>query len=111
MTELRRGAHPLRSLHGTGEGRRGAHGAAAREEAVVLPAHLGREEGEGGEDSAWWAGSACLAARGQKAGWAGGPLGRLGRELKKISFLIKIEFLNMPMLWKFAQGDSGGILT
>jgi hypothetical protein len=35
----------------------------------------------------------------------------LGRELKKISFLIKIEFLNMPMLWKFAQGDSGGILT
>jgi hypothetical protein len=64
-----------------------------------------------GEDSAWWAGSAGLDARGQKAKWAGWPLGRLGRKLKKISFLIKIEFLNMPMLWKFAQGDLGGILT
>jgi hypothetical protein len=46
-------------------------GAAAREEAAALPAHLGREEGEGGEDSAWWAGSACLTTRGQK--------GRVGR--------------------------------
>jgi hypothetical protein len=55
----------LRSLHGAGEGRHGAHGAAAREEAVLLPARLGREEGEGGEDLAWWAGLACLAARGQ----------------------------------------------
>jgi hypothetical protein len=38
----------LRSLHGVGEGRRGAHCAAAREEAAALPAHLGWEEGEGG---------------------------------------------------------------
>jgi hypothetical protein len=60
---------------------------------------------------AWWAISACLAARGQNAEWAGWPLGRLGRKLKKISFLIKIEFLNIPRLWKFAQGDLGGIWT
>jgi hypothetical protein len=31
-----------------GEGRRGAHCAAAREEAAALLAHLGWEEGEGG---------------------------------------------------------------
>jgi hypothetical protein len=31
--------------------------------------------------------------------------------LKKISFRIEIEFLNIPRLWKFAQGDLGGILT
>jgi hypothetical protein len=60
----------------------------------------GGRKGKGG--TAWWAGSACLAARGQLGGWAGWPL---GRKLKKISFLIKIEFLNMPRLWKFAQGD------
>jgi hypothetical protein len=63
-----------------------------------------REGGRGG--MAWWAGSACLAARGQKASWAGWPL---GQKLKKFSFLIKIEFLNMPRLWKFAQGDLRGI--
>jgi hypothetical protein len=31
--------------------------------------------------------------------------------LKKNSFMIKIDFLNIPMLWKFAQGDLGGIWT
>jgi hypothetical protein len=30
--------------------------------------------------------------------------------LKKISFLIKIEFLNLPRIWKFVDGDLGGIL-
>jgi hypothetical protein len=51
-----------------GEGQRGTHGAAAREEAAVPPAQWGREEGEGGV--AWWAGSTCLSTRGQK-GWMG----------------------------------------
>jgi hypothetical protein len=41
--------------------------------------------------------------------WVG--LGRMGRNLRKIHFRIKIEFLNIPRLWKFAQGDLGGILT
>jgi hypothetical protein len=45
----------------------------------------------------------------KKAEWAGWLLGRLGWKLKKI--VIKIEFLNLPSLWKFAQGDLGGILT
>jgi hypothetical protein len=38
-------------------------------------------------------------------------LGRMGRNLRKIPFRIKIGFLNIPRLWKFAQGDLGGILT
>jgi hypothetical protein len=59
-----KGGRSLRSLHGMGEGRRGAHGAAVQEEAMALPARCGRKE-KGGGDSAWWAGLACLAARGR----------------------------------------------
>jgi hypothetical protein len=81
MTELRRG-HPLGSLHGTGEGQRGGHGAAAQEEEAVEPPAWVREAGrEGG--TAWWASSTCWAARGQKVGWL---LGRLGQKLKENSF-------------------------
>ncbi len=38
-------------------------------------------------------------------------LGRMGRNRMKNYFRIKIEFLNLPRLWKFVQGDLGGILT
>jgi hypothetical protein len=31
--------------------------------------------------------------------------------LRKNSFQIKIGFLNLPRLWKFVEGDLGGILT
>jgi hypothetical protein len=48
---------------------------------------------------------------GGEAGWADWPLGRLGRMLRKNSFRIKIGFLNLPRLWKFVEGDLGGILT
>jgi hypothetical protein len=50
----------------------------------------------------------------QPAGHSGpaqAGLGRMGRNLKKIPFWIKIKFLNIPRLWEFAQGDLGGILT
>jgi hypothetical protein len=47
---------------------------------------------------------------GWEAGRAGWPLGWLGRKWRKILFRIKIGFLNLPRLWKFAQGDLGGIL-
>jgi hypothetical protein len=30
---------------------------------------------------------------------------------KKRNFQIKIRFLNLPRLWKFVEGDLGGILT
>jgi hypothetical protein len=45
------------------------------------------------------------------AGQRGAGLGRMGRNPKKIPFWIKIKFLNIPRLWKFAQGYLGGILT
>jgi hypothetical protein len=40
-------------------------------------------------------------------------VGRLatGLEAEKNLFRIKIGFLNLPRLWKFVQGDLGGILT
>jgi hypothetical protein len=65
---------------------------------------LGRS-GPGGLARPTWP----LGPKGQ-VGWLGLP-GRSGLKSKKISFLIKIEFLDMPMLWKFAQGNLGGILT
>jgi hypothetical protein len=51
-----------------------------------------REEEEGGR-------------LGHEVSWAGWA------ESEKNSFLNKILFLNIPRLWKFAQGDLGGILT
>jgi hypothetical protein len=46
-----------------------------------------------------------------------GPKGRTGQrgywaEIKRENlFRIKIRYLNLPRLWKFVQGDFGGILT
>jgi hypothetical protein len=34
-----------------------------------------------------------------------------GPESEKNDFRIKFEFLSIPWLWKFAQGDLGEILT
>jgi hypothetical protein len=50
---------------------------------------------------------------------SGGPKGLVGRltaglirpEAEKNPSRIKIRFLNLPRLWKSAQGDLGGILT
>jgi hypothetical protein len=61
--------------------------------------------------AAWaeWAERGFGGIRGEAAAQAG--MGRMGRNLRKIPFRIKIEFLNIPRLWKFAQGDLVGILT
>jgi hypothetical protein len=58
--------------------------------------------------AAWaeWAERGFGGIRGEAAAQAG-----MGRNLRKIPFRIKIEFLNIPRLWKFAQGDLVGILT
>jgi hypothetical protein len=37
--------------------------------------------------------------------------GPIGPKVEEKIFLIKIEFLNIPRLWKFAEGDLGGIWT
>jgi hypothetical protein len=42
---------------------------------------------------------------GQKAEW-----GSWAKSQKKFPFRIKIRFLNLQRLWKFVQGDLGGIL-
>jgi hypothetical protein len=34
-----------------------------------------------------------------------------GSKARKKNFGIKIGFLNLPRLWKFVEGDLGGILT
>jgi hypothetical protein len=45
---------------------------------------------------------------GPKAEWAA----RSARpKARKKNFRIKIRFLNLPRLWKFVEGDLGGILT
>jgi hypothetical protein len=37
---------------------------------------------------------------------------KVGRaEIKKRISELKIGFLNLPRLWKFVEGDLGGILT
>jgi hypothetical protein len=46
-----------------------------------------------------------------RSGPARARLGWVGRILRKNSFRIKIGFLNLPGLWKFIEGDLGGILT
>jgi hypothetical protein len=44
-------------------------------------------------------------------GWAGKYRGGGRAEIKKRISELKIGFLNIPRLWKFTQGDLGGILT
>jgi hypothetical protein len=54
---------------------------------------------------------------GQHGQWASWARGRVGRkvsraEIKKKNFRIKkLDFLNLPRLWKFVEGDLGGILS
>jgi hypothetical protein len=57
-------------------------------------------------------GAPLLQCRRRKNGQVGrvgerpnGPVGWLGRNLKRILFRIKIGLINIPMLWKFVQGD------
>jgi hypothetical protein len=38
------------------------------------------------------------------------PVGWLGQNWREFLFQIKIGLLNIPWLWKFVQGDLGGIL-
>jgi hypothetical protein len=40
-----------------------------------------------------------------------GPQGRPGRKQGKRISELKIRFLNLARLWKFVEGDLGGILT
>jgi hypothetical protein len=71
-------------LHGVGEGRRGANGAAAREEAVALPAHCGRKE-----KGKTWPGGLARPAWPLGAGWAGSATGPIGPKVEEDFFSDK----------------------
>jgi hypothetical protein len=64
-----------------------------------------------------WAGLWALArGRGERPVGPAGPMAEwaarsAGPKAKKRISEIKIRFKNLPRLWKFAQGDLGGILT
>jgi hypothetical protein len=68
---------------------------------------------------AWagWAGRAISACGDGAACGLAGPEakraeGSAGPKIrKKSNFQNKIGFLNLPRLWKFVEGDLGGILT
>jgi hypothetical protein len=61
---------------------------------------------------ATWAEWAECGPGGLRAKWAStGGARPDGAKSEESFFRIKIRFLNIPRLWKFAQGDLGGILT
>jgi hypothetical protein len=62
----------------------------------LWPTGEGRPVGLAGPKAKW----ASKASRAESEKW-------IGRRI----FRIKIGFLNLPRLWKFAQGDLGGIWT
>jgi hypothetical protein len=63
----------------------------------------------------WREGGGRPVGAARPVGWLGqrlsGPQGRPGQKQGKRISELKIGFLNLPRLWKFAQGDLGGILT
>jgi hypothetical protein len=76
--------------------------------------------GQGGGARPFGDGGACfvLAWGGRRQVGSGGPKGCVGRlatgpmgSEAENPFSIKIGFLNLLRLWKFVQGDLGGILT
>jgi hypothetical protein len=66
---------------------------------------------------AGWVDRDGFGLRGRCGQWAGWARGRVGRKVgradirKKEISELKIGFLNLPRLWKFVEGDLGGILT
>jgi hypothetical protein len=64
-------------------------------------------DGPAGTALACGGGAASGLAR-PEAEWAARSAGPKSR--KRIS-VLKIGFLNLPRLWKFVEGDLGGILT
>jgi hypothetical protein len=60
-------------------------------------------------ERAEWAERAHGSLQAKRPGCSG--LDRMGQNQRRNDFRIKFEFLNIKRLWKFAQGDLGGILT
>jgi hypothetical protein len=66
---------------------------------------------------AGWAGRDDFVLWGQRGWWAGWARGQAGRGVGRAKNQEKKKFLNenwifeFTMLWKFVEGDLGGILT
>jgi hypothetical protein len=76
--------------------------------AITPTTRVGRAAWAGLWASAYRRGERPAGPTGPTAEWAARSAGPKAK--KRISEL-KIGFLNLPSLWKFAQGDLGGILT
>jgi hypothetical protein len=87
----------------------------AQEGVIRKGKHISREDAT--DARARWAGRDCFALRetARSVGWLGqrpnGPRGPPGQKQRKKVFELKIGFLNLSRLWKFVEGDLGGILT
>jgi hypothetical protein len=106
MTELTSGAHVAVT-----EGGGGRLEKAWFEKENVFPAKTRPTHGLNGP-----VGRFQPTGDGVASGWAG-LRGRVGYKVgraeikKKIISELKIGFLNLPRLWKFVEGDLGGILS
>jgi hypothetical protein len=91
-------------------GRGGRLGRARTKKENVFPAKTRPTRGLDGS-----AGTVSACGDGAANGLAGPEAERAARlagpKARKKNFRIKIGFLNLPRLWKFVEGDLGGILT
>jgi hypothetical protein len=74
-----------------------------------------RRPAQEGVNKMGWLGQFRPAGTARPLGWLGqrpnGQRGWPGRKQGKMISELKIGFLNLPRLWKFVEGDLGGILT
>jgi hypothetical protein len=96
---------------GDGADRRAPHGSNVRERRRLCRSAQSQREYAFHQIRQCGLGRAGIRRPAGRSGLAWAGLGQMGRNLKKIPFRIKIKFLNIPRLWKFTQGDLGGILT
>jgi hypothetical protein len=75
-----------------------------RTSAITPTTRVGRAAWASRWVSAYGRGEASRSRLGQRPS---GPQGRPGRKRRKEFFELKIGFLNLSRLWKFAQGDLG----
>jgi hypothetical protein len=107
-TRLTRGAHGSAVDREKASRTEGVNQSRKRTSAITLMTRVGRAAWAGLWASAYERGERPALPAGPTTEWATGSAGPKAR--KRISEL-KIGFLNLPRLWKFAQGDLGGILT
>jgi hypothetical protein len=114
--QRRRGEAATVGRRGEGDGadRRAPHGSVVRERMHLCRSEQSRREYTFQQIRQRVLGRVGRAGIRRPTGHSGPArvgVGRMGQNLRKIPFRIKIEFLNIRRLWKFTQADLGGILT